>query len=205
LVVRPRYLIGAGLAGLAGAAVWWRKNPSACPYGQRFWIETPHPIITRGRLLGILRPQPGERILEIGPGTGYYSLDVAEALKPDGTLDILDIQPEMLDHTMGRAAKRGIDNIVPHHGNAEELPFPDGTFDAVYLVTVLGEVPDQVAALKEVSRVLQPLGRAVFGELLGDPHVVTLGQLRSRAAGARLVFQERSGNSIGYFARFHPI
>ena len=33
-----------------GAALWWRKNPSACPYGQRFWVEAPHPIITRERL-----------------------------------------------------------------------------------------------------------------------------------------------------------
>src|SRR5919106_2077320 len=94
--------IGGG-AAVAGAALWWRKNPSACPYSQRFWVEAPHPFITRERLREILDPRPGERILEVGPGTGYYSLPVAEWLEPGGRLDLLDVQQEMLDHTMRRA------------------------------------------------------------------------------------------------------
>ena len=56
-------LIGAAGAVLA-AALWWRKNPSACPYGQRFWVEAPHPFITRPRLREILEPRAGERLLE---------------------------------------------------------------------------------------------------------------------------------------------
>jgi hypothetical protein len=53
--MRPRALLAAaGLATLA-AALWWRKNPSACPYGQRFWVQAPHPIITRERLSAVLR------------------------------------------------------------------------------------------------------------------------------------------------------
>ena len=91
-----------------GAALWWRKNPSACPYGQRFWVEAPHPIITRDRLREVLAPGPGERILEIGPGTGYYTLDLAEWVGGDGAVEIFDIQQEMLDHTMRRAAERGL-------------------------------------------------------------------------------------------------
>ncbi len=81
----------------------WRKHPSACPYGQRFWVEMPHPFITRRRLHRVLAPSTGERVLEIGPGTGYYSLDVAKALGSDGRLDLLDLQREMLDHTMRRS------------------------------------------------------------------------------------------------------
>src|SRR4051812_39606526 len=96
------------LAGAAGAtvaaALWWRKHPSACPYGQRFWVEAPHPVITRKRLLAALEPQPGERILEVGPGTGYYTLTVAQALDVS-FISIFDVQQEMLDHTM-RAAER---------------------------------------------------------------------------------------------------
>ena len=67
-----------GAAAVAGVALWWRRNPSACPYNQRFWVEAPHPFITRSRLRAILDPKPGERVLEVGPGTGYYTLDVAE-------------------------------------------------------------------------------------------------------------------------------
>lgn len=69
----------AAAVGIGGVAWWWRKNPSACPYNQRFWVQAPHPFITRERLLATLAPRPGERILEIGPGTGYYTLDVARA------------------------------------------------------------------------------------------------------------------------------
>src|SRR5215210_566892 len=90
----------AGAAIVAGAALWWRAHPSACPYGQRFWVEAPHPFITRGRLREALRPQAGETVLEVGPGTGYYSLRVAEWLQPGGALHVFDLQQEMLDHTL---------------------------------------------------------------------------------------------------------
>lgn len=188
-------------AGIAGAALWWRKNPSACPYGQRFWVEAPHPFVTRDRLREILGVTPGERILEVGPGTGYYTLDVAEWVG-EGTVDILDLQQQMLDHTMGRAAERGISNITPTLSDATAMPYEDGTFDGAYLITVLGEIPDQDAALHELARVVKPGGRVVVGELFGDPHYVTLGNMRLRAAGAGLEFERRVGKAPGFFARF---
>ncbi len=81
-LMRPRRLLVAAAGATLAAALWWRKNPSACPYGQRFWVEAPHPIITRERLRSVLRPEPGERLLEIGVGTGYYSLDMAGVGRP---------------------------------------------------------------------------------------------------------------------------
>jgi SAM-dependent methyltransferase len=196
-----RLLLGAG-AAVAGAALWWRKNPSACPYGQRFWVEAPHPLITRPRLREILEPRPGERILEVGPGTGYYTLEVAEWVKPDGQIDILDLQQEMLDHTMREAGLRGLANVTPTQSDATQMPYEDGTYDAAFLVTVLGEIPDQEVALRELARVLRPGGRLVVGELLGDPHYVRLEPLRLRANGAGLTYERRVGNALGYFARF---
>jgi SAM-dependent methyltransferase len=192
----------AGVAGLLGYALWWRRNPSACPYGQRFFVEAPHPVITRARLIETLAPSPGERMLEVGPGTGYYTLGVAESIAPDGSLDILDIQQEMLDHTMREAAGRGIDNIEARRGDARELPYPDAAFAGAFLVTVLGEIPDQDAALRELRRVLAPGGRLVVGEIVLDPHYVRLRSLRPRAEAAGLRFERRSGGRLGYFARF---
>ncbi len=188
-------------AAVLGGALWWRKNPSACPYGQRFWVEPPHPLITRKRLRELLSPQPGERLLEVGPGTGYYSLDVAEWLSPGGQLDIFDLQQQILDHTMHRATARGISNIAPTRGDARQLPYPSATFDAAFLTAVLGEIPDQDAALRELARVLKPGGRLVVGELFGDPHWVSPGKLRGRADGAGLQFERRSGSPLGYFMR----
>jgi ubiquinone/menaquinone biosynthesis C-methylase UbiE len=195
-----RLAIGVALAVLA-VAYWWRKNPSACPYNQRFWVQAPHPFITRARLREILEPQPGERVLEIGPGTGYYTLDLAGWVGPDGRTEIFDIQQEMLDHTMERARERGISNVRPTRGDARSLPYDDDSFDAAILTSTLGEIPDGDAALGEINRVLKPGGRLIVGELFGDPHMVTLGALRRRAEAASLVYEGRVGPKLGYFAR----
>jgi ubiquinone/menaquinone biosynthesis C-methylase UbiE len=192
-------LLGS-IAAVGAGALWWRRNPSACPYSQRFWVEAPHPFITRARLREALDPQPGERVLEVGPGTGYYSLPVAAWIAPDGRLDIFDLQQEMLDHTMRRAEAEGIENLDPTQGDARSLPYPDESFDRAFLVTVLGEIPDQQAALAELRRVLKPGGRLVVGELFGDPHWVSPGALRRRAEEAGLRFAGSTGRFPGGFS-----
>jgi ubiquinone/menaquinone biosynthesis C-methylase UbiE len=188
-------LLAAGVA----AALWWRRHPSACPYGQRFWVEAPHPLITRARLRRVLDPRPGERVLEVGPGTGYYSLPLAEWLGPDGRLELFDLQQEMLDHTLGQAGPLA-ERMGATQGDATSLPYPDATFDAALLVTVLGEIPDREAALRELRRVLKPEGRLVIGELALDPHVVFPNALERAAAAAGLRVARRDGSALGYFA-----
>jgi SAM-dependent methyltransferase len=200
--MRGRKVLGLAALATLGAALWWRKNPSACPYGQRFWVEAPHPIITRGRLRQVLAPAAGERVLEIGPGTGYYTLDMAEWVGPGGVVEIFDLQQEFLDHVIGEAGRIGLSNIEPTQGDATELPFEDDSVDAVVLTAVLGEIPDPDAALREIARVLRPGGRLVVGELFGDPHFTTFRSLLGRCADAGLSAEERSGNWFGYFARF---
>jgi ubiquinone/menaquinone biosynthesis C-methylase UbiE len=202
--MRARTLLGAGALATLAAALWWRKNPSACPYGQRFWVEAPHPVITRDRLRSVLAPSRGERVLEIGPGVGYYTLDIAEWIGPDGRVEIFDLQQEFLDHTSGRAGERGLDNVVPTQGDATALAYEDDSMDAVVLTAVLGEIPDPGAALREIARVLKPDGRLIVGELFGDPHFTTLASLKQRAGEAGLSYTEHSGYWFAYFARLAP-
>jgi len=197
-------LVLAVLGAVAAIALWWRRHPSACPYSQRFWVQAPRPLVTRKRLREALGPRAGERLLEVGPGTGYYALPVAGWLGPEGTLDVCDLQQEMLDHTAGRARAAGLDTIVPTQGDARALPYGDDAVDGAYMVTVLGEIPDQEAALRELARVVKPGGRVVVGELFGDPHWVSPAKLRARAERAGLRFEDRSGSALGYFARFAP-
>lgn len=197
--MRASRLVTFAAAPVFAVALWWRRHPSACPYGQRFWVEPPHPLVTRKRLREVLAPQPGERILEVGPGTGYYSLEVAGWIVPGGQLEIVDVQRQMADHTMRRARERGVSNVVASVADVRRLPYEDSSFDAAYLVAVLGEVPDQEAALRELARVLRPGGRLVVGELFGDPHWVGPGSLRRRAETAGLEYQQRSGTLLGYF------
>lgn len=140
-------------------------------------------------------------MLEIGPGTGYYTLDLASWLAPGGTVDIFDLQQEFLDHTLDRVREHGLDNVVSTQGDATALPYDDDSMDAVVLTAVLGEIPDQDGAMAEIARVLRPNGRLVVGELMGDPHFTSPGALERRGATAGLRLVERSGPSFGYFAR----
>jgi SAM-dependent methyltransferase len=203
---RRRTIILSGLLVLVGGAsllayvVRQRKDPSVCPYGLRFSLALPRPFVTRSRLREILSPEPGERMLEVGPGTGYYSLHAARWLESDGTLEILDIQQEMLDHTIRRAQTLSISNIIPTRGDAQALPYPDGRFDAAYLVATLGEVPDKERALHELGRVLKPGGRLVVGESQPDPHMVSFDKLRMLADVAGLSNERRVGGRLGYLA-----
>ncbi len=198
-------LIGGALLA-TGILVWViqsRRSPSACPFGQRTWLEFPRPFMRRESLLKALQPIPGERVLEIGPGTGYYSLEVAQRLAPHGQLDVLDIQQEMLDELRQRRTALGIDNLTETHGDASQLPYPDGAFDAAFLVATLGEIPDKAGALREIRRVLKPGGRLVVGEGQPDPHMVSQASLHALADAAGLRLDRSSGFPLGYFARFN--
>jgi ubiquinone/menaquinone biosynthesis C-methylase UbiE len=128
------------------------------PHLLRWTLAVPRGNLSPSHLARILEPRPGECILEIGPGTGIYSLPVATALAPGGTLDVLDVQLAMLAEVTSRARAAGVTNVAPTHGDARALPYPDRTFDAAYLVGVLGEIPDEAAALRELRRVLRPGG-----------------------------------------------
>jgi ubiquinone/menaquinone biosynthesis C-methylase UbiE len=179
-----------------------RGDPTALPYDQRRWAEFPRPLLSRARLRDALRPEAGQRMLEVGPGTGYYSLHAASWLLPRGTLEILDGQQDMLDHTMSRASAEGVENITLTRGDAQELPYVDDVFDAAYLVATLGEVPDKEAALTELRRVLKPGGILVIGEGQPDPHMIGFRTLRGLAETTGLSFKERIGGPLGYFASF---
>jgi len=197
---------GGGLLLAAVAlAVRERRRPSACPYSQRFFLDLPRPFLRREQLLRLLAPVAGERVLEIGPGTGYYSLEVAHRLAPAGRLDIVDLQQPMLEETMRRAGQRGVGGIVPMRGDAQALPYPDAVFDAAFLVATLGEIPDQDAALAELRRVLEPGGRLVVGEGQPDPHMVPLATLRQRAEAAGFRYERAKGGRFGYLARFRTV
>jgi SAM-dependent methyltransferase len=151
------------------------------------------------RVQRLLLPRSGERILEIGPGVGVPALPVAAALLPDG---VLDVQRQMLDDLMRRAAREGLTNVVPRRGDAQHLPYPDATFDAAYLISVLGEIPDAPAALSELRRVLKPGGRLLVGEVLVDPDFIALPALKAMAGDAGFALERRAGPRFAYSAVF---
>jgi ubiquinone/menaquinone biosynthesis C-methylase UbiE len=193
LAIAAAAAIAVGAACAAAALT----DQAPYPYAQRRLLDLPLPLLTCRRLDVLLQPRPGQRLLEIGPGTGLQSLHVAPQLGAGGELAIVDVQQQMLDHVMARAARRSIGAISPHLASAEALPFPDDCFDAAYLVTVLG------VALAELRRVLKPGGRLVIGEF-ADRHHLTLTTLTRLANEAGLHFRRRTGIPLAYYALLTP-
>jgi arsenite methyltransferase len=173
-------------------------------------VTVPSPIVhafdrsdaheMRDALFAALAPERGERILEVGAGSGCYALEVAEQVAPDGTVDIVDGLPDRLEDAVGAARERGLDNVSPTLGDGRYLPFGDSWFDGAYMIAALGDVPDQPAALAELARVLRPDGRLAIGELDGDPHHIDPARLDAIATAAGLKILRRFDRRCGYVA-----
>ncbi|WP_405167760.1 class I SAM-dependent methyltransferase [Nocardia sp. NBC_01499] len=119
-----------------------------------------------------------EQVLELGPGPGFYSLELARKLT-DGRLELFDIQPQMLDKARRKLDAAGCVNVGFHSGDAGAgLPFPDNSLDVAFLATVIGEVPDKPACVRDLARVLKPGGRLAFFEQFLDPDRISVAELR---------------------------
>ncbi|MGH7858941.1 MAG: class I SAM-dependent methyltransferase, partial [Candidatus Binatia bacterium] len=191
-IVPLTYGFGAVTAAVL-ARRWSRLYPAPMPYRLRWILYLSHPGLSPRALHRVLVPRPGERMLEIGPGIGHHALPTAEALGPRGRLVVLDVQPEMLTALGARVERRGVTNLVAAQGDAERLPYEAATFDAAYLITVLGEIPHPEIALRELGRVVKPGGRIVVGELFLDPDYVSPSRMGALASSAGLVFGTQSG------------
>jgi SAM-dependent methyltransferase len=194
-------VVGAGVAARIGS----HRSPAPMPHWMRWVLFLPRTSQSAERLQTILQPRSGQRLLEIGPGVGIHALPIAAAVAPGGVVDVLDIQPAMLDDLMRRATTAGIRNLRPEVGDARHLPYPDASFDGAYLISVLGEVPDEPAALRELRRVLKGDGRLVVGEIALDPDFIGLRTLKKRMAAAGFAFERRQGPAFAYLASFRAV
>ena len=149
------------------------------------------------RLARRLAPQPDARILEVGPGPGWFSPALAETV-PDGRLHLVDLQAEMLEFATARLedADTDVGRIDATVGDACALPFEDATFDAAFASAVLGETPDPARALAEIARVLRPGGRLLVLEGRGDPDRIPRRRLTSLAWRAGMVPCRRWGKVL---------
>jgi ubiquinone/menaquinone biosynthesis C-methylase UbiE len=116
-----------------------------------------------GKALG-RRPEHFPRALEIGAGTGYFSLNLVRAGVVDEAV-ATDISPGMLQALQGSAAKLGLE-VETARCEAASLPFDDESFDLVFGHAVLHHLPDLEGAFREFRRVLRPGGTVAF---CGEP------------------------------------
>jgi SAM-dependent methyltransferase len=180
-------------------------HSAACPPSFSWYFESDfrkrlmRPVVDR---LGI---RPGDRVLELGPGPGAFSVDAARRAGPQGRLTIVDIQAEMIGKVEARLRAAGITNAETRVAGAYELPLTDSSIDRAFLVTVLGEIADQHRALAELYRVLRPGGVLSITEEFSDPDYPFAGETirKAEAAGFRLC--ARFGNFLIYTLNFEKI
>ena len=120
-------------------------------------------IRRRRHVRAALAAAPGERILDVGCGPGFYVRELLDEIGPSGSIVAVDASRDMLD--LARLRCEGYDNAAFREGDATALPVDDGEFDAALCVQVMEYVPDPSAALAEIHRVLRPGGRAVIWDV----------------------------------------
>ena len=131
------------------------------PIRRKFWPPT--------RVIDYLGVREGMKILEVGPGSGFYTFELAAYVEPSGHVYAVDIERKMI-HVLEKKIKReGTHNITPRVASAYEVPLPDNTVDLVFMGGVLGEIPDKQRALREMQRVLRKGGFIAVIECLIDP------------------------------------
>lgn len=112
------------------------------------------------QLLRVAQLRAGERVLDVGCGTGVVTRLAAEQIGREGKVTGLDVNPGML--AVARASSPRELGIAWHEASAEAMPLPDAAFDVVLCQMSLQFVPDRLAALREMRRVLVVEGRIVL-------------------------------------------
>ena len=180
--------VGLILGAILAVGLVWRYA-YFCPSWLVPLLENPYVEAVAGAapLMQRAGVRPGMRVLDAGCGPGRITLSAATGVGATGRVVALDMQPRMLEKLQRRLRERGVSNVVPLLAGLGDGKLPADEFDVVFLVTVLGEVPDQAAALREIHRALRTGGILSITEVLPDPHYQPIARVRelTRQAGFR--------------------
>ena len=158
----PEEILGSDAATRALSVTAVENDFVARVYENIAWFYdlTFGPVLHPGRVDAIRRMgiKPGDRVLEVGVGTGINA-----ALYPtDCSVTGIDFSSSMLERARERVANKDVRNVRLLQMDAANMKFADDSFDIVYAPYVISVVPDPVAVTREMSRVCRPGGRLVI-------------------------------------------
>lgn len=203
MIVALWILLACGIAVLAVGVAWrWGSRFLHLPCPARFaWVLENDFMERRGGSAAVverLRLESGMRVADVGCGPGRLTLPIAERVGPTGEVVALDLQPRMLERVQRRMRARNIANIRTLLGGAGEGMLPVDYFDRAILVTVLGEIPDRLRAVKEIYSALRPGGFLSVTEILPDPHYQRIATVKRLAETAGLQIGDTISSLFSY-------
>jgi ubiquinone/menaquinone biosynthesis C-methylase UbiE len=176
--------------GLGRGKVFPAEKASSLLNPLRRLVQSPERTVGRMQLRG------DAHVLEVGCGPGFFSPSIERAV-PRGRLVQLDLQIEML-----RVARDRMSSACLVSADASKLPFASGSFDAVFVSAMVGEVPDRDGCLAQIRRVLRAGGEATFAETRRDSDFISLDALSELLLPHGFELADRSGIRWQYVARF---
>lgn len=193
------------MAGVAGADIAGKPNfgmgrGKVFPAAKALSLIRPLRRLVQSapRTVAAMQLCPDAVVLEVGSGPGYFSPFLADAL-PRGALVAVDLQIEMLSLARQRLEGRPCRLV---QADAMHLPFRSGRFDAVFVATMLGEVPDIDTCLAEIRRVLAPSGTVSFCETRRDSDFIPSEVLTRLVEPHSLRLVDHHGHRWQYVARY---
>ena len=163
--------IGVTVGAQIGARIAHRIRPRPYPAPLRDLLD--HPVRMRYRdpvaTLGPFGIGPGDSVLDLGCGTGTFSVEMARQVGSKGRVHAVDIQGSMIEAARAKVEGAGFAARVSfHHCGAYSLPLEKDSVDVAIAIASLSEMPQPLFALEEVRRVLKPGGRLAVSEEI--PH-----------------------------------
>ena len=181
-----------------------KLHPSPIPWWFARFLDNPirrrvqHP----SKVMGQMGVHEGMKVLELGPGPGFFTVEASRRAGSSGRLYCLDIQPALVARLKRKIEREGLENVALMVGDATALPFLESGLDLAFLVTVAGEIPNRDGALGELYRVLRPGGVLSVSELFIDPDYLLRRTIISQAHKAGFEPFQQFGNFFIYLLNF---
>ncbi len=177
------------------------------PMPHQFGALLDNPLRLRYRkpaeTLGLYGFTSGMVVLDLGCGTGTFTVEMARMVGEQGTVHAMDLQRPLLDETRRRVEDAGLGRRVQcHHAGAEHIPLEDDSCDLAVLIATLPQIPDRYGALLELRRVLRPAARLAISEEALDPAYVPTWVTRHWLEDVGFILLGKTGSPFCYHMLF---